>query len=140
MGKGEDVLREIKLRAWHKTGFRDELVRDIILQGELMRRFEAFLAPLTRKLGRVESRSHARASILKHTIELWSYLDAAHGTMGMITPLVGSSFDRKISVDGDELPSQRTGSSKVKWLLRRGFIFRQMGVDGRTIPAVVLVR
>jgi hypothetical protein len=109
-------------------------------QGELIRRLEAFLAPMTKKIGKIDPRSESRASIIKHTIELWSYLDAAHGTLEIIQPTIGAAFDGRTCENADdELQSRRIQNMQVKWVLRRGFRFEEIGTDGKAMPTKALI-
>ncbi|KUJ18611.1 uncharacterized protein LY89DRAFT_717194 [Mollisia scopiformis] len=139
-GNGQSVLREIKLRAWHKNQFREEVIEKVGWQGELIRRFEGFLAPMTKNSWRIDPRSESRANIIKHTIELWSYLDAAHGTLEIIHPSIGAAFDGRTCESTDEEHQSRSvGEKMIKWVLRRGFRFEELGSGGRPMAAKAIV-
>ena len=116
------------------------MIEKVGWQGELIRRLEGFLAPLTKKIGKIDPRSESRADIIRHTIELWSYLDAAHGKLDIISPTIGGAFDGKACVNvDDELQSRRIENMKIKWVSRRGFTFREWDTDGKSWPTKALV-
>jgi len=95
---------------------------------------------MTKKIGKIDPRSESRANIIKHTIELWSYLDAAHGTLEIIHPTIGAAFDGKTCENADdELQSRRIENMKVKWVLRRGFRFKESSTDRKSMPTKALV-
>lgn len=139
-GNGRHVVREVQLRAWHKTQFREEVIENVGWQGELIRRLEAFMEPLTNKIGKLDLWSPSRANIIKYTIELWSYLVAANGRLDIIQPTIGGGFDGREceNVEG-ELQSGGMENRKVKWVMRRGFRFSEGGIDGKNLPTKALV-
>jgi hypothetical protein len=95
---------------------------------------------MTRKIGKINSRSESRANIIKHAIELWSYLDAAHGELEIIHPTIGAAFDGKTcEKTDDELQSRRFENMKVKWVLRPGFKFEESSTDRNAMPTKALV-
>ncbi|PMD33386.1 hypothetical protein L207DRAFT_639509 [Hyaloscypha variabilis F] len=139
-GKGRQVVREVQLRAWHKDQFREEVIEKVGWQGELIRRLEEFLAPLTKKIGRISARSESRARIIRATVELWSYLDAAQGGLILIEPTIGGAFDgMKCEVPDGDSQADRNQNMKVKWVLRRGFTFQEKSTDGKSMSARALV-
>lgn len=108
-------------------------------QGDLLRRFEAFLAPLTKKLGKIDPCSKSRAEIIQNTIALWSYLDAAQGTLKIIHPHAGEDFDRSVCEHAVEPQTLEAENMKVKWVTRRGFRFRELRKDGNAMLTKALV-
>ena len=95
---------------------------------------------MTKKIGKTNPRSESRASVIKHTIDLWSYLDAAHGTVKIIDSPIAAMFDVKEheKVD-DELQCRRIENMKVKWVLTRGFRFEETFTDGKAKLTKALV-
>jgi hypothetical protein len=95
---------------------------------------------MTKKIGKIDPRSESRANIIKDAIELWSYLDAAHGKLEIIHPTIGAAFDGKTcEKTDDELKSHRIENTKVKWVLRPGFRFEESSKDGKSMPTKALV-
>ena len=142
---GRQVLREVQLRTWHKEQFREEVVENVGWQGELIRHLDHFLRPLTKNIGKIDHWSPARASIIKHTIELWTYLHAAMGKLEVVRPMIGASFDGRTCKDVDEdVQAGRLKDTEIKWVTRQGFRFREDSLDGSVRPlmekALVVVK
>ena len=120
------------------------MIEKVGWQGELIRRLEGFLTPLTRRIGKIDPRSESRAAIIKHAVELWSYLDAANGTLEIIQPFIGGPFNKRSCENVDEkvdAESQSRGNEnmEVKWAMRRGFRFRERCTAGNAMLTKALV-
>jgi hypothetical protein len=100
-------------------------------KGELIHRLDTFLEQLTRKVGRIDPWSPTRASIIKHAIELWSYLQASKGKFEVITPAIGDIFDPKIHERTNEDDRfDGTQSTRFRWVRRKGSAFQEDCADG----------
>jgi hypothetical protein len=147
------VLREILLRAWHRKQFSVDVIENVGWQGELVQRLEEFIKPLIKDIagiGRLNSWIPSRLDIIKHTIQLWSYLWSARmEAREIIHPTPGDLFDSKIH----EIPLVAarndedvcwSSTIRVLWVLRRGFTYTEKRGDGSrrviTVKAMVLVK
>jgi hypothetical protein len=140
---GRQVLREIQLRTWHKEQFRQAVIEDSELQADLIKRLEAFLKPLTGSDLKIPLLSPTRATIIKRTIELWSYLESVGGRLALIHPRIGDDFDKDLHEEpnADDEHKINNGQRKILWVLRRGFRLEEDGSDetprGMTVKALV---
>lgn len=129
-GRGQEVRREVQLRAWENPHFQDALVN---CQDRLIQRLDDFLYPIIRKLGRINFHAESRANIVKLAIKLWSYIDAAQGKLHLITPSLGSDFDRRTNMLPDYGSTREHESGEVKWVMRRGFTLHENVLEGRSL-------
>jgi hypothetical protein len=78
--------------------------------------------------------SNTKNDIVKHTIRLWTYLQALAGRLELIEPLLGGpvDLDKADAFDGDDVESPPSEFSRcvVKWVLSRGFRYIESNVDG----------
>jgi hypothetical protein len=140
---GQQVLREIQLRTWHKEQFRQAVIENSELQADLIQRLEDFLRPLTGEKIYIPPRSPMRATIVKKTIELWLYLKAIGGSMILCHPVIGDKFDKNVHEEPNADDEQKIDSDQrnISWVLRRGFHLEEDGSDGTrrrmTVKALV---
>jgi hypothetical protein len=141
---GQQVLREIQLRTWQKSMFKDALVDNAELQTDLIRRFEAFLHPLLGMNIDIPLKSMCRAAIITKTIELWSYLQAVGGELTLSHPDIGDDFDEAVhsELNSDDEQGDGLDHRQISWVLRQGFCLKEESSDGSsrklTIKALVV--
>ncbi len=100
---------------------------------------------MTKKIGHIHPRSESRANIIKYTLDLWSYLDVAQGTLDMIDPTIGEAFDAMTCENVDDELNPRKSENmkvdmKVKWVQQRGFRFEEVCRKATQTKARVFVQ
>lgn len=136
-------MREVRLRAWCKPHFEEELHRYDDMFAE---RLAHFLKPLTNKIHEaMPNNPNTPDPRLKRviflTMNLWWVLSSLHTRITFIEPIIGSHFDSKVhqpfNGKGCEYDDTTILKGKlVKWILRRGFQFCSTEGDETTLVTV----
>jgi len=136
--KGRHLLREVRLRTWHKSEFQKNLLsnRDVFIL-----KLESFLEPLTKDIDKIQlPSSEGLANIIDVVLPLWAYLQSLHGRLIIIQPSIGSIFDPNIheayDQDGLQHFPQKTSKKKILWILCRGFRYEEEAVEDVRILTV----
>jgi len=128
--KGRHLLREVRLRTWHKSEFRKSLLSNRDMFSLIL---ESFLEPFTKDLDGIQLSSEGLSNIIDVVLPLWAYLQSLHGKLIMIEPAIGSNFDANIhevyDQHGMQQDPKKISNKKILWILCRGFRFEEEGLE-----------
>jgi molecular chaperone GrpE (heat shock protein) len=149
---GGHVLREVYLRTWYKNDFKNEILSN---KDALIHSLRTYLRPLIKEYESANSWNETLKEIITDTLLLWSYLSSpdAAGKLELIQPNIEDLFDPKLhkAIDGDdefdenseqELSKEEEAPKRIKWVLRRGFKYKESSFEGLrsiTIEALVAI-